>query len=131
MIVIINSFPFPGVAKIGSELAERYEKAGFVDIHTLVTAEKSRGTTLPFPLDPIGQRVSSFKQHGSQHVVINYTFETPGSLKQLRVFLSQYDDEIYAFCLRFNTAILAELLETTDNPDEISEDYSHWLKKQD
>jgi len=137
MIVIINSFDFPVVSEIVQKLAKRYEAGTLLDIHRISARLPSRSIEEPkpdIPFDEIHNLISSEKRHGKKNFVIGYTFDDPNTLKQLRVFLSDYDDEIYAFRLCFNLAVLTELLasldEPTDKPGATPGLYSTWLEKQ-
>lgn len=120
MIVIINSIDFPLIPGIVQALAGRYEAGAGSDLQTFTTER----TTLAMTLEEIGSNVSSRKQHGKQHIVLSGTFHTVHSLKQLRVYLDQFDNEIYAFRLHFRPAILTQL-----NDKQFSA-YTIWNKQQ-
>jgi GrpB-like predicted nucleotidyltransferase (UPF0157 family) len=112
MIVMINSFDVPIVPFIAKALIDRYEAGAGVDVHEIV----ARSSLFPpgeIPVDSvlaeIHQLVSLEKHLGAKDFVVNYTFENPSTLKQFRVFLSQYDPEIYAFRLRFSDDALTGL----------------------
>ena len=118
MIVIINSFDFPVVSKIAQRLAERYEAGTLVDIHEISARLYSRHVKelkLDSLFDEVCNLVSSEKKHGKKNFVMSYIFDNPNTLKQLRVSLSNYDDEIYAFRLSFSPAVLEELFVSIDN----------------
>jgi GrpB-like predicted nucleotidyltransferase (UPF0157 family) len=134
MIVIINSVDLQIVSKITHDLAERYEAGALVDIHTIAAGRHSqtiKKVTQNIPLDNIRKIISSAKNCGKEHLVISYTFDTPEAIKRLRVFLSEYDNEIYAFRLRFSPAVLKVLVETLDQSSEAAfMAYSIWLERQ-
>ena len=98
MLILLNSIPFPIIPGVVQELASRYETGAGIDIHSLL---KERS----FQLKQIGDIVSGWKKAGKQHGILSYTFDTPESLKKLRVSLDLYDNEIYAFRL-YISAIL-------------------------
>jgi GrpB-like predicted nucleotidyltransferase (UPF0157 family) len=138
MIVIMNSFSFPVASKTAQRLAERYEAGTLVDIHEISDRLHSRHVKEPSPavlFDEVCNLVFSKKKHGKKNFVMSYIFDNPDTLKQLRVLLSHYDNEIYAFRLSFSPAVLPELLasidNTADNPEtSASTAYSQWLEKQ-
>lgn len=130
----MNSFDLPIVAEAAREVAERYEACGLVDIYELLANLHSQPTpeAIPdIPFEKIRQVVSTEKNRGIQDFVVRYTFNTPHTLKQLRIFLSDYDNEIYAFRLRFTTLVFENLSAFLDkNPQVISSAYLTWLKNQ-
>jgi GrpB-like predicted nucleotidyltransferase (UPF0157 family) len=129
MIVMLNSFDLPIVPFIAKALIARYEAGAGVDVHEIV-ARLGLFQTSEIPVESvlaeIHELVSLEKQHGVQDVVVNYGFENPSALKQFRVFLSQYDSEIYAFRLRFSDAVLTEFR----SAGILSASYINWLQNQ-
>ena len=107
MIAILNSFSFPVVSKIAQGLAERYEAGTLVNIHEISDRLHSRHVKEPkldILFDEVCNLVFSEKKHGKKNFVMSYIFDSPNTLKHLRVLLSHYDDEIYAFRLSFSSA---------------------------
>ncbi|MBD3306381.1 hypothetical protein GF339_08275 [candidate division KSB3 bacterium] len=131
MIVILNSLDLSVVSDIARGLADRYDAGAFVDIHRLGTQSGLDGASVT-PCDEIGKLVASAKQRDRAHVVIKETFETPEALKRLRVCLSAYDNEIYAFRLRFTAETFERVCADLDpaSGSVVSAAYAQWLEAQ-
>lgn len=133
MIVFINSFDLPIIPEIVKDLAERYEAGGVVDMHKIAVRERFRtvnGIKPDIIFDETCQLVASGKKHGKKHFVVNYTFDTPDTLRQLRLLLDRYDNEIYALRLNFSPTAFTKLTASFDMPDAVFRAYSAWREKQ-
>ena len=102
MIIIINGPLGVGKTEVAWKLIEKFDRAVMLDGDYL-------GAVHPFDLhDP--QRVAYLydticyvarfhAEHGYRNLVVNYVFEKPASLAQLRRALNEIDDVTYAFRL--------------------------------
>jgi len=114
MIVIINGPLGIGKTSVSWALLERFERAGMLDgdylgaVHPFDLHSPERVTYLYQTLHHL---VAFHKAHGYPDLVINYVFETPESLAELRHGLSGLDDVIYAFRLMCDEAELARRIQ--------------------
>jgi len=103
VIVIINGPCGIGKTSVAWELTDRFDRAVMLDgdyigaVHPFEIYDDARITYL---YQTLGHMVAYHIEHGGYHdFVINYVFETPESLAELRHLLADLDDEIYAFRL--------------------------------
>ena len=102
MIVIINGPLGIGKTETAWELLAMFEKAVMLDGDFL-------GAVQPFKIDDearvaylyrtLAHVIAFHRENGYEHFVINYVFEHPDSLRDLRQRLALMDSEIYAFRL--------------------------------
>jgi GrpB-like predicted nucleotidyltransferase (UPF0157 family)/predicted kinase len=102
MIIIINGPLGVGKTEVARKLIEKFERAVMLDGDYL-------GAVHPFDIH-VPQRVDYLydtichvarfhAEHGYHNLVVNYMFEKPESLAQLRGALNEIDDVTYAFRL--------------------------------
>ena len=103
MIVIINGPCGIGKTSVAWELNARFERAVMLDgdyigaVHPFEIYDDDR---IAYLYRAIHHLVAFHVEQGGYHnFVINYVFESPESLAELRHLLSDLDDEIYAFRL--------------------------------
>ena len=103
MIVIINGPCGIGKTSVAWELNSRFDRAVMLDgdyigaVHPFEIYDDKR---IAYLYQTIRQLVAYHVEHGDYHnFVINYVFETPESLVELRQLLAELDNEIYAFRL--------------------------------
>ena len=112
MIVIINGPCGIGKTAVSEALATHFDRAVMLDgdyigdVHPFEIYDDERIDYLYHTLQHL---VAFHVSEGNYHnFVINYVFETPDSLADLRQRLSAYDDEIYAFRLTASHAAVEE-----------------------
>lgn len=103
MIVIINGPCGIGKTSVAWELNTRFDRAVMLDgdyigaVHPFEIYDDARSEYL---YRTIRHLVAYHIEHGGYHdFVVNYVFETPESLAELRGMLLDLDDETYAFRL--------------------------------
>ena len=103
MIVIINGPCGIGKTSVAWELNARFERAVMLDgdyvgaVHPFEIYDDER---IAYLYRTIHHLVAYHIDNGEYHnFVVNYVFESPESLAELRHLLSDLDDEIYAFRL--------------------------------
>jgi GrpB-like predicted nucleotidyltransferase (UPF0157 family)/predicted kinase len=103
MIVIINGPCGIGKTSVAWELNARFDRAVMLDgdyigaVHPFEIYDDAR---IAYLYRTIHHLVAYHVEQGDYHnFVINYVFESPESLAELRHLLSDLDDEIYAFRL--------------------------------
>jgi hypothetical protein len=114
MIVLLNTVSdatlIPLTTDIATHLSRRYGEQGrLVAGHHDRQARSLAEMAALMASDAVSTAVAQMKREGGAHIVVNGAFLTPGSLRQLRVALSAYDDEIYAFCLPLSETLLSQL----------------------
>ena len=103
MIIIINGPCGIGKTSVAWELNARFDRAVMLDgdyigaVHPFEIYDDAR---VAYLYQTIHHLVAYHVEQGDYHnFVINYVFESPESLAELRHLLSDLDDEIYAFRL--------------------------------
>ncbi len=102
MIVIINGPCGIGKTEVSWKLVEIFDRAVMLDgdyigaVHPFEIYDNAR---IAYLYQTIHHLVAFHVRHNYANIVVNYVFETPESLAQLRVMLSDHDDVTYAFRL--------------------------------
>jgi GrpB-like predicted nucleotidyltransferase (UPF0157 family) len=123
MIVILNGPLGIGKTETSWELLRLFEHAIMLDGDYL-------GAVQPFEIydedrvnylyQTIRLLVTHHRQHGYQDFIINYVFETPESLRQLRQMLVDLDDVDYAFRLTCSEGEIARRInQRSADPDSL------------
>ena len=105
MIIILNGPLGVGKTEIAWKLIEKFDRAMMLDgdylgaVHPFEIYAKQRVTYL---YDTICHIARFHVDHGWRNIVVNYVFETPESLAQLRRALNNIDDVTYAYRLTCN-----------------------------
>ena len=112
MIVIITGPCGIGKTAVSEALTTHFNRAVMLDgdyigaVHPFEIYDDARINYLYHTLEHL---VAFHVREGDYHnFVINYVFETPDSLADLRKRLSAYDDAIYAFRLTASEAVIEE-----------------------
>jgi GrpB-like predicted nucleotidyltransferase (UPF0157 family) len=111
MIVIINGPLGIGKTETAWELLVLFERAVMLDgdylgaIQPFEIYDKKR---VDYLYRTLAHVVAFHRDNGYEHFVINYVFEHPDSLHDLRQRLAGFDREIYAFRLVCEQEVLAE-----------------------
>jgi GrpB-like predicted nucleotidyltransferase (UPF0157 family) len=132
MIVIINSIAIPLNAHIAKHLAQRYGVNTHLDLHSIGNAEVAvsfEAMLRLISLEEIGAQAEAGRQKNQLHTVLYGTFATPRDLRQVRCFLSAYDDEIYAFRLPILPSIRAQVV-APDALAHLTAVYAQWEEAQ-
>jgi GrpB-like predicted nucleotidyltransferase (UPF0157 family)/predicted kinase len=124
MIIVINGPLGVGKTEVAWKLIEKFDQAVMLDGDYL-------GAVRPFDLhDP--QRVTYLydtichvarfhTEHGYRNLVVNYVFEKPESLAQLRRALNDIDDVTYAFRLTCSAEEIDRRIRSrSDDPDRLA-----------
>ena len=111
MIIIINGSLGVGKSSLAEELHWKFDKSVYLDGDCI-------GSVHPFEIyDParidhlyrtLAVLVSFHQENGYHNFVINYVFESPGSLQQLVELLSPLDPAIHAYWLTCDEKVQAE-----------------------
>ncbi len=102
MIVIINGPCGVGKTEVSWNLVERFPEGVMLDgdhigaVHPFEIYDQQR---IAYLYQTIRHLVAFHIEHGYSNFVVNYVFETPESLAQLRGMLSELDAVTYAFRL--------------------------------
>lgn len=103
MIVIINGPLGIGKTEVSWALLERFERAAMLDGDYIGGAVRPfdifNPADISYVLRAIHHLAAFHKANGYADLVINYVFETPGQLEELRGRLRELDETIYAFRL--------------------------------
>jgi GrpB-like predicted nucleotidyltransferase (UPF0157 family) len=130
MIVLLNTLAIPLSIRIAEHLSLRYSGDGaFIDLHALPDSQSLENMVCLIPPEAIIKHVETEKQNGHAHIVLNGTFLTPESLRHLRIGLSAYDDEIYAFRLPLPEAVLAQVAALASR-EELADISKQWADAQ-
>jgi GrpB-like predicted nucleotidyltransferase (UPF0157 family) len=123
MIVLLNILQLvPQRAAIAGRLAALYKAATVLEQETAATAPDQQ------PLaNRLRRRIITAQEKGTEHFILCDSFETPEALKQLRICLSRYDNEIYAFRVCFRPPVLSKL---TSEVPALAEAYAAWQQHQ-
>jgi GrpB-like predicted nucleotidyltransferase (UPF0157 family)/predicted kinase len=124
MIIIINGPLGIGKTQLAWKLLEFFERGVMLDgdyigaVQPFVIYDEARIEYLYQTL----QHLVAFhvQQGGYRNFVIDYVFETPESLAHLRHLLSELDDEIYAFRLVCDEAVMEKRIRgrASNQPDD-------------
>jgi predicted kinase len=121
MIIIINGPLGIGKTETSWELLYLFERAAMLDGDYL-------GAVQPFDIydnkriaylyENLRLVAGQHYMHGYQNLVINYVFETPESLADLRGLLAELDEEIYTFRLTCSEDEIARRIRQRSNDAE-------------
>lgn len=121
MIIIINGPCGIGKTSVSEALCTRFDRAVMLDgdyigaIHPFEIYDDARVDYLYHTLQNL---VAFHIREGNYHYfVINYVFESPASLADLRQRLAVYDNEIYAFRLTASDAALEDRIVKREGVD--------------
>jgi GrpB-like predicted nucleotidyltransferase (UPF0157 family)/predicted kinase len=102
MIIIINGPVGVGKTEVAWKLIEKFERAVMLDgdylgaLHPFEIYDERR---VAYLYDTICYMARFHVEHGWRNLVVNYVFETPESLAQLRRALNEIDNATYAYRL--------------------------------
>jgi GrpB-like predicted nucleotidyltransferase (UPF0157 family)/predicted kinase len=115
MIVIINGALGVGKTEVSWKLIEHFDQAIMLDgdyLGAVQPFEIYDDARVEYLYQTIRHIVAWHVEHGYHNFVVNYVFETPESLSQLRQMLSACDDVTYAFRLTCSEAEMERRLQS-------------------
>jgi predicted kinase len=121
MIIIINGPLGIGKTETSWELLNMFDKAAMLDgdhLGAVQPFEIYDDKRIAYLYDTLRLVAGHHYTHGYQNLVINYVFETPESLAELRGLLADLDDEIYTFRLTCSEEEIARRIRQRSNNAE-------------
>jgi GrpB-like predicted nucleotidyltransferase (UPF0157 family)/predicted kinase len=118
MIIIINGPLGVGKTEVAWKLIEKFDRAIMLDgdylgaVHPFEIYDEQRVTYL---YDTICHVARFHVDHGWKNIVVDYVFETPESLAQLRRTLNEIDDVTYAYRLTCNPGEIEQRIRKRGN----------------
>lgn len=115
MIILINGPLGVGKTEVAWKLIEKFDRAVMLDgdylgaVHPFEIYDPQRVTYL---YDTICHVARFHAEHGYRNLVVDYVFEQPESLAQLRRALNEIDDVTYAFRLTCSTEEMERRIHT-------------------
>jgi GrpB-like predicted nucleotidyltransferase (UPF0157 family) len=138
MIIIINGPWGVGKTEVAWKLIEKFDRATMLDGdylgagHPIDLHDPQR---VAYLYDTICHVARFHAEHGYRHLVVNYVFERPESLAQLRRALNEIDDVTYAFRLTCSAEEIDQRIRSGNNdPDRVAREskrFREWQSIQD
>ncbi len=129
MIIIINGPLGVGKTELSWALLDYFEGGVMLDGDFI-------GAVKPFEIYDTGRidylyqtihlLVAHHRAHGYQNFVVNYVFEEPQSLGQLRKLLAGLDDDIYAFRLVCSAQEIERRIRKRSQSGELDDERQSW-----
>ena len=124
MIIIINGPLGVGKTEVAWKLIEKFDRAIMLDgdylgaVHSFEIYDKQR---VAYLYDTICHVARFHVDHGWHNFVVNYVFETPDSLAQLRHALYEIDNETHAYRLTCSPEEIERRLRSrSSDPDRLA-----------
>lgn len=124
MIIILNGPLGVGKTEVAWKLIEKFDRAAMLDgdylgaVHPFEIYDEQR---VAYLYDTICHLARFHAEHGYRHLVVNYVFETPAALAQLRRALNEIDDVTYAYRLTCSPEEIDRRLRTRcDDPARLA-----------
>jgi GrpB-like predicted nucleotidyltransferase (UPF0157 family)/predicted kinase len=124
MIVIITGPLGVGKTEVAWKLIEKFDRAAMLDgdylgaVHPFDLHDPQR---VAYLYDTICRVARFHAEHGYRNLVVNYVFEKPESLAQLRCALNEIDDVTYAFRLTCRPEEIDRRIRTrSSDPDRLA-----------
>jgi GrpB-like predicted nucleotidyltransferase (UPF0157 family)/predicted kinase len=120
MIILINGPLGVGKTEVAWKLIEKFDRAVMLDgdylgaVYPFEIYDEQRVTYL---YDTICHIARFHAEHGYRNLVVDYVFEQPESLAQLRRALNEIDDVTYAFRLTCSTEEIERRIRSRGNSD--------------
>jgi GrpB-like predicted nucleotidyltransferase (UPF0157 family)/predicted kinase len=120
MIIILNGPLGVGKTEVAWKLIEKFDRAIMLDgdylgaVHPFEIHDKQRVTYL---YDTICHVARFHVEHGWRNLVVDYVFETPESLAQLRRALNEIDNVTHAYRLACSPEEIARRIRARGNSD--------------
>jgi GrpB-like predicted nucleotidyltransferase (UPF0157 family)/predicted kinase len=134
MIVIINGPLGVGKTGVAWKLIEKFERAIMLDgdylgaVHPFEIYDQQR---VAYLYDTLCHVARFHMNHGYRNLVVNYVFETPKSLAQLRRALNQIDDVTYAFRLTCSAEEMERRIQSrSSDPDRLAWEFRRFRELQ-
>jgi len=120
MIILLNGPLGVGKTEVAWKLIEKFERAVMLDgdylgaVHPFEIYDKQR---VAYLYETICHVARFHVEHGWKNLVVDYVFETPESLAQLRRALSEIDEVTYAYRLTCSAEEIARRIRLRGNSD--------------